>query len=326
MVGARARGKVRRATRSRAADRRRMPLVGAPSATSARAQRLQADAIQVAVTVDDLPAHGPPLPGAGRLAVVETLLAAFAAHELPAVHGFVNGKLVNDNPALEVVLRRWVAAGQQLGNHSWSHPSLNSTSLEVYLADIRRDEDILDRVAPRDAWKVFRYPFLQEGDTTEKRDGVRRFLAQQATPSPRSPSTPTTGPTIRRSSAVRSAGTKRRWPPAALVRHWARRGASANPGHHAHARGARRPTGAVAARRRGRRGVHRRSLDGVRSGRGAVGRVARGACGPVLFPGDARAGSVRMALPYVLGRERGLEIDPPVWARGLEARLDTICR
>ncbi len=112
-------------------------------------QRLRPDAIQVAVTVDDLPAHGPPLPGAGRLAVVETLLAAFAAHKLPAVHGFVNGKLVNDDPALEVVLRRWVAAGQQLGNHSWSHPSLNSTSLDAYLADIRRNEDILDRVAPR---------------------------------------------------------------------------------------------------------------------------------------------------------------------------------
>lgn len=31
------------------------------------------------------------------------------------------------------------------------------------------------------------------------------------------------------------------------------------------------------------------------------------------------------ALPYVLARERGLKIDPPVWARGLEAQLRSVC-
>lgn len=36
-----------------------------------------------------------------------------------------------------------------------------------------------------------------------------------------------------------------------------------------------------------------------------------------------RSGS---ALPYVLARERGLKIDPPVWARGLEAQLRAVCR
>ena len=36
-----------------------------------------------------------------------------------------------------------------------------------------------------------------------------------------------------------------------------------------------------------------------------------------------RSGS---ALPYVLARERGLTIEPPVWARGLEAQLNAVCR
>ena len=117
-------------------------------------------------------------PGVTRVALIERLLVAFAAHHLPPVHGFVNGKRVDEDPATEAVLRRWVAAGHELGNHSWSHPSLNSTTLDVYLGDVRRGEEILARVAPRQTWKVFRYPFLQEGDTVEKRDGVRRFLEE----------------------------------------------------------------------------------------------------------------------------------------------------
>ena len=32
------------------------------------------------------------------------------------------------------------------------------------------------------------------------------------------------------------------------------------------------------------------------------------------------------ALPYVLARERGLNVDPPVWARGVEAQLRAVCR
>src|SRR6187455_2379207 len=140
--------------------------------------RAGAEPIQVAVTIDDLPVHGPAPPGVTRLAMTERLLAAFAAHHLTSVHGFVNGKRVDDDPATEAVLRRWVAAGHELGNHSWSHPSLNTAALDAYLADLRRGEEILARVAPGQPWKVFRYPFLQQGDTVEKRDGVRRFLTE----------------------------------------------------------------------------------------------------------------------------------------------------
>ena len=161
--------------------------------------------------MDDLPVHGPTLPGATRVAMIESLLAAFAAHSVPPVHGFVNGKRVDDDQATEAVLRRWVAAGHELGNHAWSHPALNSTALDAYLADVRRGEEIIARVAPGQTWKVFRYPFLQEGDTVEKRDGVRRFLARdRLRGSRRSPSTPMTGPTARRSCDAPSAATNRR--------------------------------------------------------------------------------------------------------------------
>jgi peptidoglycan/xylan/chitin deacetylase (PgdA/CDA1 family) len=135
--------------------------------------------IEVAVTVDDLPTHGPSFPGIDRGAIAERLIAAFRAHGLPPVYGFVNGKQVDDDPASESILRRWIESGNVLGNHSWSHPSLNRKALADYLADIDKGEAILQKLAPTADWKVFRYPFLYEGDTIEKREGVRRHLADK---------------------------------------------------------------------------------------------------------------------------------------------------
>jgi peptidoglycan/xylan/chitin deacetylase (PgdA/CDA1 family) len=135
--------------------------------------------VEVAVTVDDLPAHGPLYSGMDRVTIVERLLDAFRRHRLPPVYGFVNGKKVDEAPESEVVLRRWLAAGNPLGNHTWSHPSLNATSLPDYFADLEKGEAILKKLEPDAAtWKVFRYPFLFEGDTAVKRDTVRGYLRE----------------------------------------------------------------------------------------------------------------------------------------------------
>jgi peptidoglycan/xylan/chitin deacetylase (PgdA/CDA1 family) len=134
--------------------------------------------LEVAVTVDDLPTHGPAFAGIDRVEIAERLLAAFRAHRLPPVYGFVNGKKVDDDPASLAVLKRWVEAGQPLGNHTYSHASLNAVELPDYLADVDRGEEVLRRLVPSEAvWRVYRYPYLFEGPTIEKREGVRRHLA-----------------------------------------------------------------------------------------------------------------------------------------------------
>ena len=111
------------------------------------------------------------------MAIAERLLSAFNRHGLRKVYGFVNGKRVADDPSLEAILRRWREAGHPLGNHTYSHVNLNALSLADYIADFEHGEEILRKLEP-DAglWKVFRYPFLFEGDTIEKRDGVREYL------------------------------------------------------------------------------------------------------------------------------------------------------
>jgi peptidoglycan/xylan/chitin deacetylase (PgdA/CDA1 family) len=135
--------------------------------------------LEVAVTVDDLPVHGPAFAGIDRVRIAERLLEAFKRHRLPPVYGFVNGKRVDDDPATEAVLRAWLSAGSPLGNHTWSHPSLHRTPVAEYLADLEKGEIVLKKLQRDEAvWKVFRYPFLHVGDTLDKRDTVRGYLRE----------------------------------------------------------------------------------------------------------------------------------------------------
>ena len=134
--------------------------------------------IEVAITVDDLPLHGPDFVGIDRAGIASRLLAAFRAHGLPPVYGFVNGKRIDEHPESLAVLRLWLAAGNPLGNHTYSHISLNEAAIQDYLADLEKGETVLHALEPDEtAWRVFRYPYLFEGDTLEKRDAVRRYLA-----------------------------------------------------------------------------------------------------------------------------------------------------
>jgi peptidoglycan-N-acetylglucosamine deacetylase len=137
------------------------------------------NASEVAVTVDDLPIHGPPTSGIDRAAIAERFLSAFDRHGLRAVYGFVNGKRIAEEPSSESILRLWRERGHALGNHTYSHVSLNAVDLSAYFEDLEKGEEILRKVEPdAGVWRVFRYPFLYEGDTPEKRDGVRRYLRE----------------------------------------------------------------------------------------------------------------------------------------------------
>ncbi len=135
--------------------------------------------VEVAVTVDDLPLHGPLLPGQTRLDLARGMLAVLARHHLPPVVGFVNGVRVEAFPDTRAVLETWRAAGQPLGNHGWSHRNLDQTELEPYLADITANEPLLEQLEPDAAARHFyRYPFLHEGADAARRRAVRDFLRQ----------------------------------------------------------------------------------------------------------------------------------------------------
>lgn len=151
---------------------------------------LESQVRNVAVTFDDLP--GPPegLVSNSPEALAATtakLLAALAKHRIPAV-GFVNeGKLTvaGEGPeglaARTAVLRQWVAAGQELGNHTYSHRSLNDTPLEEFQADVVRGEAVTRSLLAEKgkSLRYFRHPFLQVGLELPKRRAFEQFLGEQ---------------------------------------------------------------------------------------------------------------------------------------------------
>lgn len=146
-----------------------LPSPGAQPAPATRA---------LLVTVDDLPVAGQHPEPAERVRITEQLLAALRRRQVRAV-GFVIWSHVRDE-ADRTVLRRWLAEGHELGNHSDQHLSLSASAVETWIADVERGraglQTFLDEAAPGRRVRFFRFPFLREGDTPEKLAAVRRYL------------------------------------------------------------------------------------------------------------------------------------------------------
>lgn len=137
----------------------------------------------VAVTFDDLPfASAPAEDNAALEQMTGRLLQSIQASHVPTV-GFVNeAKLYREgslDPARVEWLRHWLAAGFELGNHTYSHPSLNRMPLDAFEADLLRGETVtrplLQSAGQTLRW--FRHPFLHLGKTPEVRAAFQNFLS-----------------------------------------------------------------------------------------------------------------------------------------------------
>ncbi len=132
--------------------------------------------LQVAFTFDDLPAHGPLPPGEFRPEPIRTIIKVLKTEHMPPTYGFVNGFRTAQYPYQAELLREWLASGNPLGNHTWSHPELDKSSAQKYIHNIAEDEPLLQKLDPLGDWHWFRYPYLEEGNTLAKREAVRSYL------------------------------------------------------------------------------------------------------------------------------------------------------
>jgi peptidoglycan/xylan/chitin deacetylase (PgdA/CDA1 family) len=136
---------------------------------------------KVAITFDDLPLNGDLPPGMTRVEVVGNTLAVLKMRHVPAAYGFVNAKKLEGNADAAAALQLWADA-EPVGNHTYGHMDLNANPAEAFEREIEEDEPVLELVAAKGAnwdganWRWFRYPFLREGDTVEKRRAVRAYL------------------------------------------------------------------------------------------------------------------------------------------------------
>jgi len=143
---------------------------------AARAQTTSPQNPKVAFTFDDLPAHGPLAPGQARRDVVTSILATLQQEHIPPSYGFVNSYRLDHHPYQIEILKAWHDAGQPLGNHTYSHEELDTMTAEAYTRDIAANEPLLQKLDPSGDWHWFRYPYMEQGDTAEKRDGVLAWL------------------------------------------------------------------------------------------------------------------------------------------------------
>jgi peptidoglycan-N-acetylglucosamine deacetylase len=129
-----------------------------------------AQAREIALTFDDAPtADSASMSGEER---TRMLIEALKAADIAQVAFFAVPK---SRPAGELArLDRYARAGHLIANHSNTHQNLRAMTAEAYLADIAAADAVLKNMAGFRAW--FRFPFLSEGQTREKRDAVRAGL------------------------------------------------------------------------------------------------------------------------------------------------------
>ena len=133
---------------------------------------------RVALTFDDLPSHGPLPPGMTRVEVASSIIQTLRKYKAPPTYGFINARQIDDRPGDGEVLRLWRAAGFPLGNHAFSHMDLHANTAEAFEKDVLANEPMLQSLMGDRDWRWFRYPYLREGDTSEKYQAVRAALAK----------------------------------------------------------------------------------------------------------------------------------------------------
>ncbi len=140
---------------------------------------------EIAITVDDLPVNYMTDRGvAGWEGVTARLLDALRRHDVPAI-GFVNlGKLYENDgvpdPRRLGLLKSWLEAGFELGNHTFSHLDLHKTSLSEFTQDMLRDEGILRELCKGHGrpLEFYRHPLLHTGLELDTKTGLEQILKE----------------------------------------------------------------------------------------------------------------------------------------------------
>lgn len=137
----------------------------------------------MAVTFDDLPCQ--PVDGCVFSPeeirdINRRLLAALTERSIRSI-AFVNEGFFRGAPRdglASDVLGAWLEAGQDLGNHTFSHCDINEVSLEEFQRDIEAGAPTLCRLlqARRRRLRYFRHPCLHTGPDRETRDALDLFL------------------------------------------------------------------------------------------------------------------------------------------------------
>jgi peptidoglycan/xylan/chitin deacetylase (PgdA/CDA1 family) len=139
---------------------------------------------QVAITIDDLPAGmADRLPAADITAMTTKLLGTLRDQKIPVV-GFVNEKKLYKLGEVDErirALQMWLDYGFELGNHTFSHSSLNQVGLKAWEDDVIQGESVTKMLLAQRKMKLryFRHPYLDAGRDPITRQQADAFLAER---------------------------------------------------------------------------------------------------------------------------------------------------
>ncbi|HET9135154.1 MAG TPA: polysaccharide deacetylase family protein, partial [Candidatus Kapabacteria bacterium] len=129
---------------------------------------------KIALTFDDPNLNDQPLLRAQDRAA--RVLVTLNHHHLQAAL-FVCGMRISST-AGDSLIQQWNKAGHLICNHSWSHWYYPAKKLPIltFYNDFLRCDSLIKKYSGYT--KLFRFPYLKEGETVEKRDSMRLLLQQ----------------------------------------------------------------------------------------------------------------------------------------------------
>lgn len=117
-----------------------------------------------------------------RMSLAQSLIAILKANGVNHAWGFTNGSFMDEHPEEIAIYKAWLMAGYPLGNHTYDHPNLNQVTVRAYIANIAKQDRLLATLSGFSPLikerRAFRYPYLDEGDTLERRNAIRAYLAK----------------------------------------------------------------------------------------------------------------------------------------------------
>jgi len=139
---------------------------------------------EIAITIDDLPASAADhMSSSEILGMTTKLLTTLRDQKIPAV-GFVNEKKLYKPGEVDdriKSLSMWLDYGFELGNHTYSHASLNRVGLKAWEEEIVRGETVTRMLLVQHKMQLryFRHPYLDVGRDLETRRQAEAFLVDR---------------------------------------------------------------------------------------------------------------------------------------------------
>jgi len=102
------------------------------------------------------------------------ILSALEDANLKAIF-FVTGINKRDKKG-EFLLEEWDKRNHKIANHTFSHPNFNdkNNTLDIFSDELQRADAVIKNY--KNYVKLFRFPYLKEGKSKEKVDGIRSIM------------------------------------------------------------------------------------------------------------------------------------------------------